>query len=111
MCLPGPSGPTAALASVDPKTGAIVALASSSRLLRPTNQFNLAAQAHRQPGSSFKPYVLTTAIKQGIDPETTYYNGTSPEDLTSVCNCGTWTPHNAEAGGGTMNLVRRRSSP
>ena len=33
-------------------------------------QFNYAWQAHRQPGSSFKTFVLTTAIKQGIDPDT-----------------------------------------
>ncbi len=103
VCLPGQSGPTAALASVDPKTGAIVALASSSSYSN-ANQFNLAAQGHRQPGSSFKTYVLTTAIKQGIDPDSTYYSGASPKDLTSFCGCGTWIVNNAEAGGGTMNL-------
>ena len=32
------------------------------------SQFNLAAQGHRQPGSTFKAFVLTTALKQGIDP-------------------------------------------
>ena len=37
------------------------------------SQFNLAAQGHRQPGSSFKPFVLTAAIAQGIDPDSTYY--------------------------------------
>ena len=37
------------------------------------SQFNLAAQGERQPGSSFKPFVLTTAVDQGIDPDTTYY--------------------------------------
>jgi len=103
VCLPGPSGPTAALASIDPKSGAIVALASSSSYSS-QNQFNLAAQAKRQPGSSFKTYVLTTAIKQGIDPDSTYYDGTSPKNLSSVCGCGTWIPANAEPGGGTMNL-------
>ena len=45
------------------------------------SQFNYAWQAHRQPGSSFKTFVLTTAIKQGIDPDTTYYDGTSPMTL------------------------------
>ena len=38
-----------------------------------TSQFNLAADGERQPGSSFKPFVLTTAVDQGIDPETTTY--------------------------------------
>ena len=33
------------------------------------NQYNLAAQGHRQPGSAFKTFVLTTAIKRGHQPE------------------------------------------
>ena len=37
------------------------------------SNFNLAAQGHRQPGSAFKTFVLTTAIRKGIDPNTTYY--------------------------------------
>ncbi len=104
-CLPGPSGPTAALASIDPSTGAIVALASSTGF-QANNQFNLAAQAHRQPGSSFKAYVLTTAIKQGIDPEHTYYDGNSPIDLTDSCECGPWIVHNSgdEQGGSNESL-------
>ena len=36
-------------------------------------KFNLAAQGHRQPGSAFKTFVLTTAITQGVNPNTTYY--------------------------------------
>ena len=43
-------------------------------------QFNLAAQGRRQPGSTFKTFVLTTAIKQGIDPYSTYYTS-KPLDL------------------------------
>jgi len=103
VCLAGPAGPTAALASIDPSTGAIVALASSSSYSS-QNQFNLAAQAHRQPGSSFKPYVLTTAVKQGIDPDTTYYDGNSPKTLD---NSGTpWTVSNSgdEQGGSSESL-------
>jgi penicillin-binding protein 1A len=100
-CYPGSKA--AGLASVDPKTGAIVALASTAGG-ESESQFNYAWQAHRQPGSSFKTYVLTTAIKQGIDPETTYYDGTSPITL-ALPGGGTWTVHNAEPGGGVMSLV------
>jgi penicillin-binding protein 1A len=32
------------------------------------SQFNLAVQGERQPGSSFKPFVLATALQQGIAP-------------------------------------------
>jgi membrane peptidoglycan carboxypeptidase len=36
------------------------------------NQFNLATQGERQPGSSFKPFVLATALRLGIAPSTTF---------------------------------------
>ena len=81
VCYPN-GGPASALASVDPDTGEIVALASSQHYSG-SSQFNFAAQAHRQPGSSFKPFVLTTAIKQGVDPNSTYYDGSSPKTLVA----------------------------
>ena len=97
-------GPAAALASVDPSNGEIVALASTEGYAS-ESEFNYAWQAKRQPGSSFKTYVLTTAIKQGIDPDTTYYSGTSPMTL-DIPGGGTWTVNNAEPfGGGTMSLA------
>jgi penicillin-binding protein 1A len=37
------------------------------------NQFNLAAQARRQAGSTFKAFVLAAAVDQGINPATTTY--------------------------------------
>ena len=95
-------GPAAGLASVDPDTGAIVALASTEGE-ESESEFNYAWQAHRQPGSSFKTFVLTTAIKEGIDPSTTYYDGTSPITL-DIPGGGTWTVNNAEPGGGTMSV-------
>src|SRR3954468_11123786 len=104
VCYPG-GGPASALASVDPHTGEIVALASSQRYSG-NSQFNFAAQAHRQPGSSFKPFVLTTAIKQGVDPNSTYYDGSSPKTLTLPGGGAPWTVNNAEAGKGTMSLTQ-----
>jgi len=102
VCYPE-GGPAAGLASVDPKTGAIVALASTEGYAD-ESQFNYAWQAHRQPGSSFKTFVLTTAVKEGIDPATTYYDGTSPKTL-EIPGGGTWTVNNSEGeGGGTYDL-------
>jgi len=101
VCYPE-GGPVAGLASVDPSNGAIVALASTEGFAD-ESQFNYAWQARRQPGSSFKTFVLTTAVKEGIDPATTYYDGTSPKTL-EIPGGGTWTVHNAEGGGGTYNL-------
>jgi penicillin-binding protein 1A len=102
VCYPE-GGPAAGLASVDPATGEIVALASTEGYAS-ESQFNYAWQAHRQPGSSFKAFVLTTAIKQGVDPATTYYNGTSPMTL-ALPGGGSWTVNNDEPGGGTMSLA------
>jgi penicillin-binding protein 1A len=101
VCYTG-GGPAAGLASVNPDTGAIVALASTEGE-ESESEFNYAWQAHRQPGSSFKTFVLTTAVKEGIDPASTYYNGTSPITL-DIPGGGTWTVNNAEPGGGTMSL-------
>ncbi len=103
VCYPE-GGPASGLASVDPETGAIVALASTEGYAS-ESQFNYAWQAHRQPGSSFKTFVLTAAIRQGIDPDSTYYDGSSPKTL-ELPGGGTWTVNNAEGdGGGTMDLA------
>jgi penicillin-binding protein 1A len=101
VCWEG-GGPVTGLASVDPNTGAILALASTPGE-EGEEEFNYAWQAKKQPGSSFKPYVLTTAIKQGIDPSDTYYDGTSPMTL-EIPGGGTWEVNNDETGGGTMSL-------
>jgi penicillin-binding protein 1A len=102
VCYPE-GGPAAGLASVDPDTGAIVALASTEGYAD-ESQFNYAWQAHRQPGSSFKTIVLAAAVKEGIDPATTYYDGSSPKTL-EIPGGGTWTVNNSEGdGGGTENL-------
>jgi penicillin-binding protein 1A len=102
VCYSG-GGPASALASVDPSNGEIVALASTQRYSL-SSQFNFAAHAQRQPGSSFKVYDLTAAIKQGIDPDSTYYDGTSPAHL-EIPGGGSWEVNNAEPGGGTMPLT------
>jgi penicillin-binding protein 1A len=97
-------GPAAALASVNPANGEIVALASTEGSAD-ESEFNYAWQAHRQPGSSFKTFVLTTAIKQGVDPDTTYYDGTSPKTLDLPGAGPAWVVNNAEPGGGTTSLA------
>jgi penicillin-binding protein 1A len=64
--------PAAALISISPRTGAIRAMAAIVPN-RPKNQFNLLSQARRQPGSTFKTFVLAAAVEQGINPDSTYY--------------------------------------
>jgi penicillin-binding protein 1A len=54
------------------------------------SQFNRATDAMRQPGSSFKPYVYSTALMHGFKPTTTVVDG-------PVC-VGNWCPHNYGGG-------------
>jgi penicillin-binding protein 1A len=67
----GAAGPSAAVVSIDPRNGHIIAMASSSDYGE--SKFNLAAQGHRQPGSSFKTMALMTALRRGVDPDSTGY--------------------------------------
>ncbi len=64
-------GPSAAIVTIDPHNGEILAMASSSDYN--VSKFNLAAQGHRQPGSSFKTMALMAAVRRGVDPDSTYY--------------------------------------
>lgn len=95
--------PSSAIVATDPRTGYVKAMASSGGYGQ--SQFNLAAQGSRQPGSSFKSMVLLTALRQGIDPNSTTYNS-HPIDLKST----PWGPVKvttySDSYGGTMNLVR-----
>ena len=64
--------PAAAVVSINPASGAIRAMTAVTPG-RTGNQFNLVAQARRQPGSTFKTFVLTAAINEGMNPDSTYY--------------------------------------
>jgi membrane peptidoglycan carboxypeptidase len=66
------------------------------------SQFNLAVQGERQPGSSFKPFVLATALSEGISPQTQFTS------QPTVVNLGDklWSVHNYENSYlGTIDLV------
>ncbi len=60
---------------------------------RPKNEFNLLSQARRQPGSTFKTFVLAAAIEQGINPDSTYYVSapfTYRAHPAGNCDDGSW---------------------
>ena len=88
----GPDDPAAAVISITPATGAIRAMAAIVPGRR-NNQFNLLSQARRQPGSTFKAFVLAAAIDKGIDPDTSYYVS-APFTYKPVsngnCDDGSW---------------------
>jgi penicillin-binding protein 1A len=66
------SDPSSAVVAIDPRSGAIRAMTAVTPG-RKGNKFNLVSQARRQPGSTFKTIVLTTAVSMGINPNSTYY--------------------------------------
>jgi penicillin-binding protein 1A len=56
------------LIAIDPKDGAIKAMVGGYDFSR--SEYNRAVQAHRQPGSAFKPLIYATAMSQGLSPAT-----------------------------------------
>jgi len=66
-----PTDPAAALVSEDPNNGYVDTMAQSDNYSQ--SEYNLATQAQRQPGSTFKAIVLADALAHGIDPFTTDY--------------------------------------
>ncbi len=62
----------AALVALDPVSGEILALVGGRNYQH--SKFNRVTQAHRQPGSAFKPIVYTTAIDQGYEPGSLVYD-------------------------------------
>ncbi len=59
-----------AIATVDSKTGEILALVGGKDYSK--SQFNRATQAQRQPGSTFKVFAYAAALEQGISPYKLY---------------------------------------
>jgi penicillin-binding protein 1A len=83
-----PDGPSAALVAIDPRSGAVRAMVGGNNYRK--SQFNLAVQGVRQPGSSFKPFVLATALRQGISPATRFESAPPSIDLGDKI----WSPSN-----------------
>lgn len=94
------SGAQAALMAVDNATGEVVAMVGGRDFA--LSQFNRATQAKRQVGSSFKPYVYTTAIEAGAKLTDIIVDGPT----TFPTPNGPYTPHNYEGNYmGPMSLL------
>ena len=93
--------PSTALVAIDPDTGEVRAMVGGRDFS--TQQFNVAAHGLRQPGSSFKTFVLVTALEQGISPEQTYES--SAISLT-IPGGQTWKVSGSSSGG----LMRLRQA-
>jgi len=68
--LPATGDPEVAIVAVRHTDGAVVAMVGGRDFNR--NQFNIASQGRRQPGSAFKPFVLVAALEQGVRPDQTF---------------------------------------
>src|SRR5829696_2119198 len=68
--LPYKEGPRASLVAIDNKSGEVLAMVGGDDYAQ--RPFNLATQGQRQPGSSFKPFVLAQALTDGISPDSTW---------------------------------------
>jgi penicillin-binding protein 1A len=66
----GGIAPTAAVVVINNDNAAVKAMVAGPNYEEAP--FNLATQGYRQPGSSIKPFILTTALRQGISPYTVY---------------------------------------
>jgi penicillin-binding protein 1A len=68
----GGAGPQASMVAIENKTGEVVAMVGGKNDNYDERPFNLATQGQRQPGSSFKPFVLAQALREGIRPESVW---------------------------------------
>ncbi len=82
--------PYAALVSLRPADGSIAALVGGFDFYH--NNFNCVTQAHRQPGSSFKPFVYSAAIAKGFTPASLFSG--APIVALSGAHGELWRPHN-----------------
>ena len=80
------SGAQGALMAIDNTTGDVLAMVGGRDYA--LSQFNRSTQAERQTGSSFKPYVYTTAVEEGAKPDDIIVDG--------PVSFGSYVPHNYE---------------
>jgi 1A family penicillin-binding protein len=97
-----PTGPDIALIAIDPRDGGVRAVVGGRNFK--AEAYNSAVQGEgRQPGSSFKTFVLAAALEAGISPDSVWESSGFQDQLV----CGSpWTVDNYEGGGSGPVAVR-----
>jgi penicillin-binding protein 1A len=80
----------AAIVALSPADGAVLAMVGGFDFHR--SSFNRVAQAERQPGSSFKPFVYSAALTRGLTPATVIND--APVLVEGSGTSGPWRPEN-----------------
>ncbi|NTV46174.1 MAG: PBP1A family penicillin-binding protein [Chlorobiales bacterium] len=90
--------------AIDPATGHIKAWVGGKDFRSDSYQyqFDHVWQAKRQPGSTFKPFVYTAAIDQGIPPTQQYLN----QPIVIKTAGQIWAPENADRESGGLTTLR-----
>ena len=78
------------LIAMEPGNGAIRAMVGGYDFAR--SEYNRAVQAHRQPGSAFKPIIYATAMSQGMSPASVILD--APVVYEQEQDEKTWRPEN-----------------
>lgn len=79
-----------ALVALRPEDGAVIAITGGFDFFK--SKFNRAVQAKRQPGSSFKPFIYSAALEQGMTPATVINDAPVVFDDPGLED--TWRPEN-----------------
>ena len=79
-----------AVVALDPHTGRVLAMSGGFSYRQ--SKFNRATQAHRQPGSSFKPFVYLAALEAGMTPVSIMLD--APISLSQGAGLARWEPEN-----------------
>ncbi len=105
----GGIGPTASVVVINNKDATVDAMVAGPDF--ETAPFNLATQGYRQPGSTVKPFILATALQQGISPDAVYESapqlftfGKRDKELFEVKNYG-----DSYAGSSTLSSATTNS--